>query len=87
MTKKDYVAIADALAPAYRQAEEAAQQTDTGGLGELIARADGRFAGLSEAVETLANVFANDNGKFNRSRWFNYLRGECGPNGGAIKKS
>jgi len=33
-------------------------------------------------VEALADWCATQNDAFNRERWFAYIRGECGPNGG-----
>ena len=80
MSKKDYIAIADALRNklANEHAFESDEQNDA---------AHWRNQGLLDAAEALACVFAADNGAFNRDRWFDYLRGECGPNGGAIKKS
>ncbi len=33
-----------------------------------------------------ADFLQTQNIQFNRERWLGYLRGECGPSGGAIKK-
>ena len=40
-----------------------------------------------EQLRTLADFCRAMNGRFNRERWLSYIAGECGPNGGAIKKS
>ena len=38
------------------------------------------------AVESLADFCADQNPRFNRQRWLDYLANRCGPNGGAIKQ-
>lgn len=38
-----------------------------------------------EHLIVLARFCAAQNGNFNRERWFSYIRGECGPNGGCVK--
>lgn len=37
-------------------------------------------------IEALAAFCRFNNPQFNRDRWLGYIRGECGPNGGAIHK-
>ena len=37
-------------------------------------------------LNVLADQFQAENPRFNRERWFNYIAGICGPNGGAIKQ-
>ena len=37
-------------------------------------------------IEHLARFCYEQNSRFNRERWIAYIKGECGPNGGAIKK-
>jgi hypothetical protein len=55
----------------------------------FIALADHlRNSGLSSTftqpvLDILADFCASQNPQFNRERWFGYIRGECGPNGGA----
>ena len=39
----------------------------------------------TEAIETLARFCQSQNGNFNRARWFGYINGTCGKNGGAVK--
>ncbi len=41
---------------------------------------------LAEQLNILADFCASCNPRFNRERWLSYIRGECGPNGGAIHK-
>jgi hypothetical protein len=36
--------------------------------------------------DTLAAFCRGQNSRFDPIRWFDYIRGECGPNGGAIRK-
>ncbi len=38
-------------------------------------------------IATLAEFCEQQNSQFNRSRWLAYIAGECGPNGGTIKKA
>jgi hypothetical protein len=57
---------------------------------DFIALADaiGPVAGLDDSavLSALADFCAEQNPRFNRERWLGYIRGECGPNGGAIRK-
>lgn len=70
MSKKDFIALADAL-----RAEKPGTNWDPNKMvqWELDAKA-------------IADVRQASNPAFNRERWMNYVNGECGPNGGAIKK-
>lgn len=36
-------------------------------------------------LEALADFCQQQNPRFNRNRWYGYIRGSNGPNGGAIK--
>lgn len=36
-------------------------------------------------LHTLAGFCADQNPRFNRERWWDYVKGRCGPSGGAIK--
>ncbi len=38
-----------------------------------------------EQLEALANFCEDQNGSFNRARWFGYIAGESGPSGGKVK--
>ena len=40
----------------------------------------------SEAIGVLIGFCRNQNSAFKKDRWIDYIAGECGPNGGAIKK-
>ena len=48
-------------------------------------RNDGTFTANQQ--NEIANVCASINPLFNKGRWLNYIAGECGPNGGAIKQT
>jgi hypothetical protein len=37
-------------------------------------------------LNTLAHTCRKSNPRFDRGRWLGYIRGECGPNGGAVRK-
>ncbi len=39
-----------------------------------------------QVVQTLVHFCYQQNSAFKEDRWRDYLAGECGPNGGAIKK-
>lgn len=36
-------------------------------------------------IDVLATFCRQVNPRFNRERWINYIKGECGPNGGRVK--
>ncbi len=38
-----------------------------------------------DSIEYLADFCAAQNPQFNRSRWFSYIAGTCGTNGGSVK--
>jgi hypothetical protein len=38
------------------------------------------------ALKFLADFCEDQNNSFKRERWFDYIRGDCGPNGGNIKR-
>ena len=40
-----------------------------------------------DAIEMLADFLADQNPRFNRDRWLDYIAGKCGPNGGSVKKA
>jgi hypothetical protein len=37
----------------------------------------------AKQLQHLADFCHEQNPKFNRERWISYIKGECGPNGGA----
>lgn len=39
----------------------------------------------AEHLEVLAAFCKSQNGNFNKHRWLGYIKGECGPCGGAVK--
>ncbi len=53
-------------------------------LANLIKARPHCFTGL--AVESLADFCQDQNPRFNRKRWLDYIRGECGSSGGKIKR-
>jgi len=38
-------------------------------------------------IKAIANVCAESNPRFKRERWMSYVNGECGPNGGELRRS
>lgn len=71
MSKKHFIALADAL-----KAQRPADHWDPNKRvqWELDCRA-------------IADVCGTFNERFNRTRWFEYLYGTCGKNGGTIKQA
>ena len=68
-TKKEYIALADAL----RRANPI--NTDLADSAVAIDQYQRDVRAVADACESL-------NPRFNRSRWLAYLAGECGPSGG-----
>lgn len=68
MSKKDFIALADAL-----RRVPGLTQKNTGFAHRYV---DGQ-----KVLEAIADVCAADNPRFKRDRWFAYIRGECGPSG------
>lgn len=70
MSKKDFIALADVI-----------RRTFT-----LNTPEDYKTTGeVPREVAALADFCAGQNYRFNRSRWYGYIYGLNGPNGGAIK--
>lgn len=63
MTKKHFIALADALRPVQ----------DMGLLSD-------------EALDAIIDFCKAQNSEFKADRWLGYLDGECGKNGGKVKK-
>lgn len=71
MTKKHFISLADCM----REAKPiASAESDRGRQWQ-------------KDVEALADWCGLENPRFDRSRWLSYIAGECGPNGGTIKKA
>ncbi len=71
MSKKHFIALADMLRTARMGA------TGTPSVNPF----------KQEHIEFLADFCQSQNPRFNRQRWLDYIAGECGPNGGSIKKA
>ena len=37
-----------------------------------------------EAIGVLADFYSEENPRFNRQLWFDYIAGKCGPSGGTL---
>lgn len=76
MSKKDFIALADAM-----------QFIDLGkpitARGPLTKEAQARD---QEVIESLCDFMRSQNPAFMRDRWLDYLAGNCGPSGGTVKK-
>ena len=69
MSKKDFIALADAI----RSNNQTAEQCSL-------------YAPFSATqLNILAAFCAQQNSRFNRERWLDYIAGKCGKNGGAVK--
>jgi hypothetical protein len=56
-------------------------------------KAHNKWAGLDDIspfrkqhIDVLADFCQSQNPRFKRDRWLAYIAGECGPNGGSVKK-
>lgn len=71
MSKKDFIALADAI-------------RETNSIVDQHNMPINHFTPY--AIDTLSAFCAAQNSNFKRDRWLAYIAGECGSNGGAIKK-
>ena len=71
MTKQDFIALADAL------------RVERPGINWDINKA----VQWELDCKAVADVCQQSNSRFNRSRWYGYIKGECGPNGGEIRRA
>lgn len=71
MTKKDFIALADV----FRKTKWSASEPNAAMILQWVLDRD-----------MVASVCAATNPRFNRERWIAYIDGECGPNGGEVKK-
>lgn len=69
MTKKDFIALADAIRAHNAQLSYISNARDT-------------FTDSQLAI--LADFCATQNPSFNRDRWLDYIAGNCGKNGGKV---
>ena len=70
MTKKHFIALADAIRRHNESASEHHQDEDRFEEAHLL---------------TLTDFLAEQNPRFNRERWLDYINGKCGKNGGKVK--
>ena len=70
MTKKHFIALADALRYARTMQD-----------GQL----DNFQTGISQAIQCIADACKKANPRFNRERWLGYIAGTNGKNGGKVK--
>ena len=71
MTKKHFIALADAIRECNREHQS-------------LPLGSHNVAGFSRhQLNALADFCQSQNPHFNRERWLAYIAGECGPNGGA----
>ena len=66
MSKKDFIALADAL----RSEKPGANWNPN------------KMVQWELDIKAVADVCQKSNPRFNRDRWLAYIAGECGPNGG-----
>lgn len=70
MTKKQLIELADAICYHNKNAGGSIEPTN-------------KFDDIQ--IQTIADFCVHQNANFKRERWINYINGECGKNGGAIK--
>lgn len=70
MSKKDFIALADEIMEHNRVA---LNRHDMSGF-------------TSDQIQSLADFCQSQNSNFMRDRWLGYISGECGSNGGTIRK-
>ena len=75
MSKKDFIALADALRPVL---EGPVMVHETGKPVKTI---------QGELVNALCAFMRGQNAQFKEGRWRAYLAGECGPSGGDLRKT
>ena len=56
-------------------------------LADMIKQAQGTpYAFNDQQIVLISNLCHNENGNFNRQRWYDYIEGACGKNGGKVKQ-
>ena len=73
MTKKHFIDLADHMKAVIMTAHR-----DATGVSLVY---------TDTVISELANFCRRQNPNFNCGRWVSYIRGECGPSGGKIKKA
>ena len=73
MTKKHFIALAELL-----------RKTEPINLKQKDSRATPEHRQWELMRDELADFCAEQNPHFMRDRWFRYINGECGKNGGAL---
>ena len=73
MSKRDFVSLADAI------------RQDLCGF-RMVYDENTPDVSVAKVVDMLARFCKHQNYAFKEDRWRSYLAGECGPNGGAVKK-
>lgn len=76
MSKKDFIALADAL----RISRPDASDCESGNPDNPT------LANWIKTRDKIADVCKARNARFNRERWIAYINGECGPSGGSVRK-
>ena len=71
MTKKDFIALADAI-----RAHDA----------QLSCISNARDTFTESQLAIIASFCATQNPNFNRQRWLDYIAGNCGASGGKVAK-
>ena len=79
MSKKDFIALADALREL--KPTKGSERQSAYGRGHD----SGRFSEYETVLEQLADFCKSRNSRFLRDRWLGYIKGENGPNGGKVK--
>jgi hypothetical protein len=86
MTKKHFIALADALKAEHEAMCKARIANSAKANSFETGYVNGCINGVSQSIAAVADVCAAANPRFNRGRWLAYIAGECGPNGGAVRK-
>lgn len=76
MTKKHFIALADVL-------HDTKPTRSNYGTDDTFIAASAAWLEVRNALEDFCK---SQNSNFNRLRWLDYINGECGPNGGQLKK-
>ena len=73
MSKKDFIALADAIRE-HNRVEYNIRANNGGGSCDNFSPAQ---------IDVIARFCSSQNPRFMRDRWLDYIAGKCGPNGGA----